>query len=60
MGCFWYFEWDRSEAIFGNFSENVVQGSVIQGETRQEHIYIFVLFLRLLPSAVPLSKKLKK
>ena len=33
-----YFEWDRSETIFGNFSENVVQGSMGQGETRQEHV----------------------
>ena len=24
-GCLRYFEWDRSETIFGNFSENVVQ-----------------------------------
>ena len=32
----WYFEWDRSETIFGNFSENVVQVFMRQGETRQE------------------------
>ena len=24
-GCLRFFEWDRSETIFGNFSENVVQ-----------------------------------
>ena len=35
-GCLRYFEWDRSETIFGNFSENVVQGSMDQGDTRQE------------------------
>jgi hypothetical protein len=36
----WYFEWDRSETIFGNFSENVVQGSMGQGETRQEEVKV--------------------
>ena len=35
-----YFEWDRSETIFGNFSENVVQGSMGQGETRQEEVKV--------------------
>ena len=39
-GCLWYFEWDRSETIFGNFSENVVQGSMGQGETRQEEVKV--------------------
>ena len=39
-GCWWYFEWDRSETIFGNFSENVVQGSMGQGETRQEEVKV--------------------
>ena len=38
--CSWYFEWDRSETIFGNFSENVVQGSMGQGETRQEEVKV--------------------
>ena len=39
-GCLLYFEWDRSETIFGNFSENVVQVFMGYGkakhETRQE------------------------
>ena len=39
-GLLGYFEWDRSETIFGNFSENVVQGSMGQGETRQEEVKV--------------------
>ena len=35
-----YFEWDRSETIFGNFSENVVQNKMGQGETRQEEVRV--------------------
>ena len=32
----WYFEWDRSETIFGNFSENVVQIQRDQEKFRHE------------------------
>ena len=39
-GCLRYFEWDRSETIFGNFSENVVQNKMGQGETRQEEVKV--------------------
>lgn len=39
-GCLWYFEWDRSETIFGNFSENVVRVWMGQGETRQEEVKV--------------------
>jgi len=31
-----YFEWDRSETIFGNFSENVVQNYRHQEKFRHE------------------------
>ena len=35
-GCSGYFEWDRSETIFGNFSENVVQIQRDQEKFRHE------------------------
>ena len=38
--CLRYFEWDRSETIFGNFSENVVQVFMHYGETRQEEVKV--------------------
>ena len=36
----WYFEWVQAKTIFGDFSENVVQGLKGQGETRQEHVLV--------------------
>ena len=35
-GCWWYFEWDRSETIFGNFSSRPTQIQREQEKFRHE------------------------
>ena len=35
-GCLWYFEWDRSETIFGNFSSRPTQIQREQEKFRHE------------------------
>ena len=43
-GCLWYFEWVRSETIFGKFSENVVQGRYSIPSATVQYPYCTVVY----------------